>query len=373
MKKIITITFITILLLAVIGAVVFVYNRDSLNEFLWEEYCKDGKNEHCFNLGLINEGRRDFEKAKEFYKLACDGRDADACYNYGFFFMEGIGGEANMKIAGKYYKKACEGGKARACHYLSVIYANGTGGVGKDIEKAVFYAEEVCKFNKKMCVVGPMYLINGQLNEAEQYFIKNPKSLNMGKVKLLKGETEEAFKIYGEFLKDNSYENVKSIKKGLKELAEVYPDKEKNVKDFEKSLEKLLKYDFEKDFNLYKRLCFEESVYYSCYSLTWYAILVKKLDVAEKAFKKEQKERANSSIEFNIGHWYLLKDLSDDALSNYIVGLKKMTKKKEEKIDTIKEDFKLLTEVYPEKTEEFKEMEETLISFVKSSEKMDKN
>jgi len=71
-----------------------------------------------------------------------------------------------------------------------------------------------------------------------------------------------------------------------------------------------------------------------------------------------------SSIEFNIGHLKLLKGLKEEALKRYKLGIKNTIGDRQEKIKTIKEDFKLLSEVYPEKVKEFKEMEETLIDFV---------
>lgn len=367
MKKALKIVSSVIAVLIIIIVAASYIFEEELRDLTTEIRCKKGIPGQCFNLGIFHQDRKDYKKAKKYYKFACDGGYADGCYNYGYLFMDGIGGVEDHEVMVKYYKKGCVFGQWRACNFLSTIYLKGIPGVDKDSKKAIFWAEKTCEFNKEVCVVSSFYLMDGQLEKAEKHAGNNPRSLNRGKIKLLKGNKKEAYKIYNEFLKDNSYENVRLVKKGLKELIDVYPDKSSQIREFEESLEKILIYDLEIDFNRYKRRCFENKAFHSCYGLTWYGILVKKLDVAEKAFKKEQKNHPSSEIEFNIGHWYLIKDKRDEALSNFIVGLKKMKAKKEDKMRIIKEDFKLLSEVYPEKTKAFKEMEETLISYVEKS------
>jgi TPR repeat protein len=59
--------------------------------------------------------RQDMEKAKLYYKRACDLRRGTGCYNLAVLFHVGKGTKKNCREAGKYYRLACRYGFVAAC------------------------------------------------------------------------------------------------------------------------------------------------------------------------------------------------------------------------------------------------------------------
>ena len=365
MKKALKIISSGIAILIMIVAAVLFYFKEELRDKTRERLCDKGNAVECFNLGLINQNKKDFKKAKMFYKMGCDGGEANACYNYGHLFMDGIGDVRDRKITEEYYIKACDLDQISACNYLSIFYRIKTPGIKRDSKKGIIYAKRVCELDEKFCNLGEAYFMDGQFEKAETYFSKYPESISMAQVKLIKGEKEEAYRIYKKWMAEDG---SLSLKRDLDDLEEVYPKNRSDIEELKNFIDdSLLKY-LDKDYEKYHMLCFEKKIYSWCYPFSWAAILTKKLDLAEKALIIIKKELPAPPSEFNYGHILLLKGDKDEALAKYILSFKKVVKTKDEKIKTIKEDFKLLSEVYPEKIEEFKEMEETLIEFVESSE-----
>ena len=64
---------------------------------------------------------KDFSKASELYKKACDGGNMQGCGHLGFMYEYGNGVEKNEQKAVELYKKACDGGEMNACRSLGII------------------------------------------------------------------------------------------------------------------------------------------------------------------------------------------------------------------------------------------------------------
>ena len=93
---------------------------------LYKKACDGGKMSGCFNLGIMyasgNGVEKDFKKAAELLKKACDGGEMFGCSNLGFMYAHGNGVEKDFKKAAELYKKACDGGNMHGCRSLDIIY-----------------------------------------------------------------------------------------------------------------------------------------------------------------------------------------------------------------------------------------------------------
>lgn len=73
----------------------------------------------CFRLGyLYSNGqgvRQDFQKTRELYTKACNGKYPGACYNLGTLYHNGEGVRQNLATAKEYYGKACDLGLQEGC------------------------------------------------------------------------------------------------------------------------------------------------------------------------------------------------------------------------------------------------------------------
>ena len=112
--------------------------------------CQSGDAAKCAVLGdayyeeYIDEG--DAAASEKLLEKTCDElKTATACYNLGFFKIDGHGGfKQDVKGAMKYYKKACDLGYAAGCEELGGIYNVGEADVKADENKALKYYEKSC-------------------------------------------------------------------------------------------------------------------------------------------------------------------------------------------------------------------------------------
>ena len=70
---------------------------------------------------------KEYDKAVELYKKACDGGKMSGCYNLGVMYTNGNGVEKDLGKAAQLYKKACNGGEMLGCRNLGIMYDNGNG------------------------------------------------------------------------------------------------------------------------------------------------------------------------------------------------------------------------------------------------------
>ena len=66
-------------------------------------------------LGKEAYNKGDYQKAAQLYQKACDGGDAEGCYNLGVLYADGQGVRQNFSTAKQYYGKACDLGLQLGC------------------------------------------------------------------------------------------------------------------------------------------------------------------------------------------------------------------------------------------------------------------
>ena len=92
---------------------------------LFKKACDDGNICGCNNLGAMYEKgfgvEKNEQKAVELFKKACDGGEMRGCFNLGIMYEKGNGVEKNFSKAAELYKKACDGGHMRGCYNLGVM------------------------------------------------------------------------------------------------------------------------------------------------------------------------------------------------------------------------------------------------------------
>lgn len=86
------------------------------------------------------------------YKKSCENKnDIKGCFNYGYFFENGIAVKKDFKTAIKYYKIACNEGHYKACKNIGFIYSDGGFGIEKNsiISEKYFNLAKELKINSK--------------------------------------------------------------------------------------------------------------------------------------------------------------------------------------------------------------------------------
>ena len=98
---------------------------------LYKKACDGGEVRGCSNLGVMyeygNGVEKDFGKAAELSKKACDGGDMLGCSNLGSMYASGNGVEKDSDKAAELFKKACNDGEMLGCRNLGIMYDNGNG------------------------------------------------------------------------------------------------------------------------------------------------------------------------------------------------------------------------------------------------------
>lgn len=86
------------------------------------------------------------DKAAQKYKMACDGKNMEACGLLAEIYAEGSEGAVrpNLQKAASLYDKACKGNDAFSCNNLAQMYAKGEG-VRRDPKKALEFFDKGCK------------------------------------------------------------------------------------------------------------------------------------------------------------------------------------------------------------------------------------
>ncbi|MBS9781665.1 MAG: sel1 repeat family protein [Gammaproteobacteria bacterium] len=110
--------------------------------------CKNGKGQDCNELGAVyNEGnsaiKKDKEKTRQYYKMACDVGFSDGCYNLGLDYAEFPNKDDRKSV--EFYDKACQLDDMEACGELGVIYMQGRGDIDRNDKKADTLLTKACK------------------------------------------------------------------------------------------------------------------------------------------------------------------------------------------------------------------------------------
>ncbi|PAF44594.1 SEL1-like repeat protein [Helicobacter sp. 11S02629-2] len=59
---------------------------------------------------------KDYQKALELYKSACDANNAKACSSLGYMYQSGKGVKSDLNLSKQFYQKACDAGDGSACN-----------------------------------------------------------------------------------------------------------------------------------------------------------------------------------------------------------------------------------------------------------------
>ncbi|MCI6343253.1 MAG: sel1 repeat family protein [Campylobacter sp.] len=76
----------------------------------------------AYEQGETFYNNKEYDKAAELYKKACDGGNMSGCFNLGIMYANGNGVEKDLGKAAELFKKACDSGNMRGCHNLGVMY-----------------------------------------------------------------------------------------------------------------------------------------------------------------------------------------------------------------------------------------------------------
>ena len=81
----------------------------------------------AYEQGEVFYNNKEYYKAFESFKKACDGGEVRGCFNLGFMYTNGNGAEEDFSKAAELFKKACNGGEMLGCRNLGIMYDNGNG------------------------------------------------------------------------------------------------------------------------------------------------------------------------------------------------------------------------------------------------------
>ena len=79
------------------------------------EGCARGDAFGCFNVGALYADREDYRRAAEFYDKACNGNDAEACFELALLYDEAKGVPFDPARSSDLFRRACAGGFTAAC------------------------------------------------------------------------------------------------------------------------------------------------------------------------------------------------------------------------------------------------------------------
>ena len=78
--------------------------------------------EKTYEQGRAFYNNKEYDKAFESFKKACDSGNMRGCFNLGIMYEEGNGVEKDFSKAAELFKKACDGGEMNGCRSLDIIY-----------------------------------------------------------------------------------------------------------------------------------------------------------------------------------------------------------------------------------------------------------
>ncbi len=111
--------------------------------FWFREASDNGIANARYNLGVLyHQGlgkERDLARALYWYREAAKLNHAEAQYNLGIAHIEGIGTEYNPQLASAYFERAANNGIMEAAYNLGLIYDNGLMGQSKPDEALLWY------------------------------------------------------------------------------------------------------------------------------------------------------------------------------------------------------------------------------------------
>lgn len=106
------------------------------NQSIWSE------------MGFKGVRRQDYEKAAEFYDIACGLKQSDACSRLGLLTYNGSGVRRNYRKASQLFEKGCIGQDGLGCAQLGILYKEGHG-VFRNAAKSDALLKRACDYGYK--------------------------------------------------------------------------------------------------------------------------------------------------------------------------------------------------------------------------------
>ena len=94
----------------------------NLDQKALETKCEKADTASCYELGAIYQEGKNYQKAGEFYKKACELKHASACSSVGVLYDMDYIKDVNNKNAAKFYQKGCELNDGFGCARLGFVY-----------------------------------------------------------------------------------------------------------------------------------------------------------------------------------------------------------------------------------------------------------
>lgn len=109
----------------------------------FEEAAHNGVANAQYNLGVLyHQGlgvKKETAKAMQMYRVAANSGHPEAQYNLGIAYVEGVGVEYNPQIAAIYFEEAASGGIVEAAYNLGLLHENGLMGESQPDEAVFWY------------------------------------------------------------------------------------------------------------------------------------------------------------------------------------------------------------------------------------------
>ncbi len=90
----------------------------------------------AYDQGKAAHERKDYADARRLYTIACNGNDANGCFELGYTYEVGEGAAPDKARAAQLYDRACTLHDAYSCNNLGVMFHTGTG-VAQSYDKAL--------------------------------------------------------------------------------------------------------------------------------------------------------------------------------------------------------------------------------------------
>lgn len=118
----------------------------------FEEAAHNGSANAQYNLGVLyHQGlgvKKDTARAIQMYRVAASNNHPEALYNLAIAYVEGVGVEYNPQIASTYFERAADGGIVEAAYNLGLLHENGLLGESQPDEAVFWYKIATDKGNQ---------------------------------------------------------------------------------------------------------------------------------------------------------------------------------------------------------------------------------
>lgn len=169
-------------------------------------------------LNVVKDHKRNAVQVADKYRNAAKEGDAEAQYNYGVCYADGIGVEKNEQQAVAWFRQSAEKGYAEAQYKLAECYLNGQG-VDKDLGQAIEWCRKAAEQGHAIaqCQLGCFYMNGIEIEEDDNQAIA-----------WLKKAAEQGLAVAQHILK--AYANGDGVQQGFPDVVEKSTEPEPPVK-----------------------------------------------------------------------------------------------------------------------------------------------